>query len=38
MLISVGQPVVVEIVPTGGVRLSFGNQATADELAEVYAS
>ncbi|MDP7029633.1 MAG: hypothetical protein QF733_05365 [Phycisphaerales bacterium] len=38
MLISVGQPVVMEIVPTGGVRLSFGNQAIADELAEAYAS
>lgn len=38
MLISVGQPVVVEIVPTGGIRLSFGNQAIADELAEAYAS
>jgi len=37
MMISVGQPVVVEIVPTGGIRLSFGNQAMADELAEVYA-
>ncbi len=36
-LISVGQPVVVEIVPTGGVRLSFGNQAIAAELAEAYA-
>jgi hypothetical protein len=38
MMMSLGQPVVVEIVPTGGLRLSFGNQATADELAEVYAS
>lgn len=38
MMISVGQPVVVEIVPTGGIRLSFGNPAIADELAEVYTS
>jgi len=37
-MISVGQPVVVEIVPTGGIRLSFGNRAIADELAEAYAS
>lgn len=37
ILISVGQPVAVEIVPTGGIRLSFGNQAIADELSEVYA-
>jgi hypothetical protein len=36
MLIAVGQPVVIEIVPTGGIRLSFGNQAVADELAEAY--
>jgi hypothetical protein len=38
MLIAVGQPVVMEIVPTGGMRLSFGNQAVADELAEAYAA
>jgi len=38
MLIAVGQPVVMEIVPTGGIRLSFGNQAVADGLAEAYAA
>lgn len=37
MLISVGQPLAMEIVPVGGVRLSCGNQALADELAEAYA-
>ena len=38
MMISVGQPVVVEVVPTGGVRLSFGKRAIADEVAEAYAA
>ena len=38
MLISVGQPVMLEIIPEGGVRLSFGNDAIAAELSEVYAS
>ena len=38
MMISVGQSVVVEVVPTGGVRLSFGNRAIADEVAEAYAA
>jgi hypothetical protein len=36
MLIAVGQPVVMEIVPTGGVRMSYGNQAIADEVGEAY--
>ena len=38
MLISVGQPVILEIIPEAGVRLSFGNGAIAAELSEVYVS
>lgn len=38
MMITAGVPVVLEIVSTGGVRMSFGNQAVAEEVAEAYSS
>jgi len=34
MLTTTGAPVLVEVVPEGAVRLSFGNQVLADEAAE----
>ena len=38
MVITAGVPLVMEIVPAGGIRMSFGNQAVAEEVAEAYAS
>ena len=35
-MITAGVPVALEIVPAGGVRMSFGNQAVAEEIAEAY--
>ena len=37
-MITAGVPVALELVPAGGVRMSFGNQAVAEEIAEVYSS
>ncbi len=34
ILITAGLPLVMEIVPNGGVRLSFGNEAVAEEISE----
>lgn len=37
-MITAGVPVALEIVPNGGVRISFGNQAVAEEISEAYSS
>ena len=37
MFIATSSPVLVEVVPSGAVRLSLGNQAMADEVADVFA-
>ncbi|MCH2134227.1 MAG: hypothetical protein MK116_10795 [Phycisphaerales bacterium] len=34
LLITAGLPLVMEVVPNGGVRLSFGNEAVAEEISE----
>jgi hypothetical protein len=38
LLITVGVPVAMEVVPAGGVRMSFGNQAVAEEIAEAHST
>ena len=38
MMITAGVPVVLEIVSAGGVRMSFGNQAVAEEVVEAFSS
>ncbi len=38
MLTSTSSPLLVEIVPNGAVRVSFGNQVLADEVLEVFES
>jgi hypothetical protein len=37
MFIATTSPVLVEVVPSGAVRLSVGSQALADEVADVFA-
>lgn len=37
-VITAGVPIAMEIVPSGGIRMSFGNQAVAEEVAEACAS
>ena len=38
MMITAGVPVVLEIVSAGSVRISFGNRAVAEEVAEAFSS
>ena len=38
LMVITAVPLVMEIVPAGGIRMSFGNQAVAEEVAEAYAS
>lgn len=33
-VITAGVPIAMEIVPSGGIRMSFGNKAVAEEIAE----
>jgi hypothetical protein len=34
MVMTAGLPIVLEIVPNGGVRLAFGNEAVAEEISD----
>ena len=36
MLTTTSAPLLVEVIPDGAVRATFGNQAMADEVAEVF--
>lgn len=36
-VLTVGVPVMLEIVPAAGIRMSFGTQAVAEEVAEAFA-
>ncbi|HWB20447.1 MAG TPA: hypothetical protein VG711_09125 [Phycisphaerales bacterium] len=37
MLMAAGTPVVIELVPTGAIRMSFGTQVLADEATSAFA-
>ena len=36
MLASTGAPVLVELIPDGAARMSFGNRVLADEVSEAW--
>ena len=36
MLTTTAAPLLVEVIPDGAVRISFGNQVLADEVADAF--